>query len=187
MQQHRRLSGDLNAEIARQKRLPGGASAPTSPRSPTASSRPLSARPASSASTVTPRRVAVEPTLRHARAARRWSGKPAAFRFLALLGLIVSLASRRSRRPCRRRPVGHRDVIHPRSMPSAATTAPAPSAHASPSIRGNVRHGRGLQWTWSGRATSRSTPPKVFDFREIVTLHGQVTQKVHVVGPTGAR
>ena len=27
--------------------------------------------------------------------------------------------------------------------------------------------------------------PKVFDFREIVTLHGQVTQKVHVIGPDG--
>ena len=27
--------------------------------------------------------------------------------------------------------------------------------------------------------------PQVFDFREIVTLHGQVTQKVHVVGPDG--
>jgi hypothetical protein len=27
--------------------------------------------------------------------------------------------------------------------------------------------------------------PKVFDFGEIVTLHGQVTQKVHVVGPDG--
>ena len=27
--------------------------------------------------------------------------------------------------------------------------------------------------------------PRVFDFREIVTLHGQVTQKVHVVGPDG--
>ena len=27
--------------------------------------------------------------------------------------------------------------------------------------------------------------PKVFDFGEIVTLNGQVTQKVHVVGPDG--
>ncbi len=27
--------------------------------------------------------------------------------------------------------------------------------------------------------------PRVFDFREIVILHGQVTQKVHVVGPDG--
>ena len=27
--------------------------------------------------------------------------------------------------------------------------------------------------------------PRVFEFREIVTLHGQVTQKVHVVGPDG--
>jgi len=27
--------------------------------------------------------------------------------------------------------------------------------------------------------------PKVFEYREIVTLHGQVTQKVHVVGPDG--
>ena len=27
--------------------------------------------------------------------------------------------------------------------------------------------------------------PRVFDFREIVTLHGEVTQKVHVVGPDG--
>jgi hypothetical protein len=27
--------------------------------------------------------------------------------------------------------------------------------------------------------------PRVFDFGEIVTLHGQVTQKVHVVGPDG--
>jgi uncharacterized protein DUF4864 len=27
--------------------------------------------------------------------------------------------------------------------------------------------------------------PRVFDFREIVSLHGQVTQKVHVVGPDG--
>jgi hypothetical protein len=27
--------------------------------------------------------------------------------------------------------------------------------------------------------------PKIFDFREVVTLHGQVTQKVYVVGPDG--
>lgn len=27
--------------------------------------------------------------------------------------------------------------------------------------------------------------PQVFDFREIVDLHGQVAQKVHVVGPDG--
>jgi hypothetical protein len=27
--------------------------------------------------------------------------------------------------------------------------------------------------------------PRVFEFREIVTLHGQITQKVHVVGPDG--
>jgi hypothetical protein len=27
--------------------------------------------------------------------------------------------------------------------------------------------------------------PRVFDFREIVDLHGQVTQKVHVIGPDG--
>ena len=27
--------------------------------------------------------------------------------------------------------------------------------------------------------------PRVFDFREIVDLHGQVAQKVHVVGPDG--
>ena len=27
--------------------------------------------------------------------------------------------------------------------------------------------------------------PQVFEFREIVTLHGTVTQKVHVVGPDG--
>lgn len=27
--------------------------------------------------------------------------------------------------------------------------------------------------------------PRAFDFREIVDLHGQVTQKVHVVGPDG--
>ncbi len=27
--------------------------------------------------------------------------------------------------------------------------------------------------------------PRVFEFREIVTLHGEVTQKVHVVGPDG--
>ena len=27
--------------------------------------------------------------------------------------------------------------------------------------------------------------PRVFDFREIVDLHGQPTQKVHVVGPDG--
>ena len=27
--------------------------------------------------------------------------------------------------------------------------------------------------------------PRMFDFGEIVTLHGQVTQKVHIVGPDG--
>ena len=27
--------------------------------------------------------------------------------------------------------------------------------------------------------------PRVFDFREIVSLHGQITQKVHIVGPDG--
>jgi hypothetical protein len=29
--------------------------------------------------------------------------------------------------------------------------------------------------------------PRTFDFAEIVTLHGQITQKVRVVGPDGRR
>jgi len=56
--------------------------------------------------------------------------------------------------------------------------------YASPSIRGMF----GTSEVFMDMVRQGYQPvyrPRVFDFREIVTLHGQVTQKVHVVGPDG--
>ena len=110
-------------------------------------------------------------------------GRPAAFRFLALLGLVLSLAApalAQDLSPADRSAI--RDVIQ--SQVDAFRRDDGASAFdlASPSIRGMFGTPEIFMVRQGYRPVYR---PKVFDFREIVTLHGQVTQKVHVIGPDG--
>lgn len=56
--------------------------------------------------------------------------------------------------------------------------------YASPAIRGMF----GSADTFMDMVRQGYRPvyrPRVFEFREIVTLNGMVTQKVHVIGPDG--
>lgn len=112
-------------------------------------------------------------------------GKPAAFRFLALIGLVLSLAVpalAQDLSPADRTAI--RDVIQSQVDAFLRDDGASAFGLASPSIRGMF----GTPEIFMDMVRQGYQPvyrPKVFDFREIVTLHGQVTQKVHVVGPDG--
>ena len=85
----------------------------------------------------------------------------------------------------------------PRDLEIHAQLVEFPVAFGQLPLKGALRLGRGgLQRRYLGReigdgllrATIRCLDgprAQVFEFREIVTLHGTVTQKVHVVGPDG--
>jgi hypothetical protein len=107
------------------------------------------------------------------------------FRLAALLGLVLGLAVpalAQDISPTDRAAI--RDIIQSQVDAFRRDDGDAAFGYASPSIRGMfgssdifmdmVRHGYQPVYR-----------PQEFDFREIVTLDGQVTQKVHVVGPDG--
>ena len=109
-----------------------------------------------------------------------------AFRLFALLALILGLAKAVTAQPvvspADRAAI--RDVIQGQVEAFRRDDGDAAFAYASPMIQGMfgeanifmdmVRHGY--------RPVYR---PQVFDFREIVDMHGEIAQKVHVVGPDG--
>ena len=115
-----------------------------------------------------------------------FANKPAtAFSLLALVGLILGLAA-----PLRAQDLSAadrsaiRDVIQGQVDAFRRDDGEGAFGYASPSIRGMF----GTSEVFMGMVRQGYQPvyrPRVFDFREIVTLHGQVTQKVHVVGPDG--
>jgi hypothetical protein len=108
-----------------------------------------------------------------------------AFRLLAFLGLLLGLVV-----PAHGQEVSSadraaiRDIIQSQVEAFRHDNGDAAFGYASPSIRGMF----GTSEVFMDMVRQGYQPvhrPRVFDFREIVTLHGQVTQKVHVVGPDG--
>lgn len=77
-----------------------------------------------------------------------------------------------------------RDVIEGQVDAFRRDDGDAAFGYASPSIQGMF----GSSEIFMDMVRQGYRPvyrPRVFEFREIVTLHGMVTQKVHVVGPDG--
>ena len=107
------------------------------------------------------------------------------FRMLVLLGVLVSLVSGAQAQDVSdadRKAI--RDIIQSQVDAFRHDDGDAAFALASPSIRGMF----GSSDIFMDMVRQGYQPvyrPKEFDFAEIVTLNGQVTQKVHVVGPDG--
>ncbi len=107
------------------------------------------------------------------------------FRLFALLGALVGLAVpalAQGVSPADRAAI--RDVIQSQVEAFRRDDSDAAFGLASPTIRGMF----GSPDVFMDMVRQGYRPvyrPKVFDFREVTTLHGQVTQKVHVVGPDG--
>ena len=107
------------------------------------------------------------------------------FRMLVLLGVLVSLVSGAQAQDVSDADrTAIRDIIQSQVDAFRHDDGDAAFALASPSIRGMF----GSSDIFMDMVRQGYQPvyrPKEFDFAEIVTLNGQVTQKVHVVGPDG--
>lgn len=107
------------------------------------------------------------------------------FRLFALLGLLVGLAGAvlaQDLSSADRTAI--RDVIQSQVEAFRRDDGDAAFGLASPSIRGMF----GSPEIFMDMVRQGYQPvyrPRAFDFGEIVTLEGQITQKVHVVGPDG--
>ena len=108
-----------------------------------------------------------------------------AFRLVALLALILGLAA-----PAAAQDVSSadrsaiRDIIQSQVEAFRRDDGEQAFGFASPAIRQMF----GTSDVFMDMVRQGYQPvyrPRVFEFREIVSLHGQVTQKVHVVGPDG--
>ena len=107
------------------------------------------------------------------------------FSMLVLLGVLVSLVSGAQAQDVSDADrTAIRDIIQSQVDAFRHDDGDAAFALASPSIRGMF----GSSEIFMDMVRQGYQPvyrPQEFDFREIVTLDGQVTQKVHVVGPDG--
>ena len=107
------------------------------------------------------------------------------FRLAALLGLLVGLAfgaQAQDVSPADRAAIS--DIIQFQVDAFRRDDGDAAFGYASHSIRGMF----GSSEIFMDMVRQGYQPvyrPQEFDFREIVTLDGQITQKVHVVGPDG--
>jgi len=107
-----------------------------------------------------------------------------AIRFLALAGLILALALPAQAQVSQSDQTAIRRVIEGQVEAFRRDDGDAAFGYASPSIQGMF----GSAETFMDMVRQGYRPvyrPRVFEFREIVTLQGMVTQKVHVVGPDG--
>jgi len=109
-----------------------------------------------------------------------------AFRFLALLALLFGLAV-----PAAAQPVvspadqaAIRDVIKGQLEAFRRDDGDAAFGYASPMIQGMFGQ-PGVFMEMVRQGYPPVYRPRVFDFREIVELNGEIAQKVHVVGPDG--
>jgi hypothetical protein len=108
-----------------------------------------------------------------------------AFRFLAALGLLLAIglpAGAQDITAADRTAI--RDVIQGQVEAFRRDDGERAFGFASPAIR----HMFGTSETFMDMVRQGYQPvyrPRLFEFREIVTLHGQITQKVHVVGRDG--
>ncbi len=107
-------------------------------------------------------------------------------RLFALLGTMLALALpaqvQAQVSPADRAAI--RDVIEGQVEAFRRDDGAAAFGYASPNIQGMF----GTAETFMDMVRQGYRPvyrPKVFEFREIVTLQGMVTQKVHVIGPDG--
>ena len=107
------------------------------------------------------------------------------FRMLAIVGLLVGLAfGVQAQDVSDADRTAIRDIIQSQVDAFRRDDGDAAFGLASPSIRGMF----GSSDIFMDMVRQGYQPvyrPKEFDFAEIVTLNGQVTQKVHVVGPDG--
>ena len=110
-----------------------------------------------------------------------------AFRLLAFIGLIVGLATAAlAQQPdvSAADRAAIRDIIQSQVDAFRRDDGDAAFGYASPAIQGMF--GEADSFMEMVRQGYRPVyRPKVFDFREIVSLHGEIAQKVHVVGPDG--
>lgn len=110
-----------------------------------------------------------------------------AFRLFALLGLVVALATAASAQQPAVSTADQsaiRDVIQGQVEAFRRDDGDAAFGYASPMIQGMF----GQSDVFMDMVRQGYRPvyrPQVFDFREIVDLHGEIAQKVHVVGPDG--
>lgn len=111
-----------------------------------------------------------------------------ALRFLLLLGLnlgtILGLALPAAAQVSPADQSAIRGVIEGQVDAFRRDDGEAAFGYASPNIQGMF----GTAETFMDMVRQGYRPvyrPQVFEFREIVTLHGMPTQKVHVVGPDG--
>lgn len=112
-----------------------------------------------------------------------------AFRFPALLGLIIGLATATA--AWAQQPdvsaadkAAIREVIQSQVEAFRRDDGDAAFGYASPMIQGMF----GQSDVFMDMVRQGYRPvyrPQVFDFREIVEMHGGIAQKVHVVGPDG--
>jgi len=109
-----------------------------------------------------------------------------AFRFLALLGLIFSLAATAQAQPAvsPADKAAIRDVIQGQLDAFRRDDGAAAFGYASPMIQGMFGQ-PGVFMEMVRQGYPPVYRPRVFDFREIVELNGEIAQKVHVVGPDG--
>ena len=107
-----------------------------------------------------------------------------ALRFLAFLGLMLAVALPATAQVSSSDQDAIRDVIQRQVDAFRRDDGETAFGFASPAIRGMF----GSSDVFMDMVRQGYQPvyrPRVFEFREIVTLHGMVTQKVHVVGPDG--
>jgi hypothetical protein len=110
-----------------------------------------------------------------------------ATRVLALLGLIISLTTAAQAQQPDVSPADQaaiREIIQSQVDAFRRDDGAAAFGYASPMIQGMF--GQSDVFMEMVRQGYRPVyRPKVFDFREIVELDGEIAQKVHVVGPDG--
>jgi len=114
-----------------------------------------------------------------------------AFRLFALLGLITSLIGGFATAAPAQQPAvsaadqaAIRDVIQGQVEAFRRDDGDAAFGYASPMIQGMF--GEANVFMDMVRQGYRPVyRPRTFDFREIIELHGEIAQKVHVVGPDG--
>ena len=110
-----------------------------------------------------------------------------AFRLFALLALIAGLATTAlAQQPTvsAADQAAIRDVIQSQVEAFRRDDGDAAFGYASPMIQGMF----GQSDIFMDMVRQGYRPvyrPQVFDFREIVDMHGEIAQKVHVVGPDG--
>ena len=105
-------------------------------------------------------------------------------RLLALLGTMLALALPAQAQLSAADRTAIRDVIEGQVEAFRRDDGAAAFGYASPGIQAMF----GTAETFMDMVRQGYRPvyrPQLFEFREIVTLHGMVTQKVHVIGPDG--